>query len=124
MRSTCSDGGAARSCHLLEQMLEAIADIEQIMARRSFEAYAADRPTRRAVERCIEIVSEASRRLPPNLKDRHPAIPWQKIAGIGNVLRHDYDVVNDATIWHAATADLLPLKAAVAALLREVEAGP
>jgi uncharacterized protein with HEPN domain len=109
---------------VLEQMLEAIADIEQIMAGRSFEAYAADRPTRRAVERCIEIVSEASRRLPPNLKDRHPAIPWQKIAGIGNVLRHDYDVVNDATIWHAATADLLPLKAAVAALLREVEAGP
>jgi uncharacterized protein with HEPN domain len=109
---------------VLEQMLEAIADIEHIMAGRSFEAYAADRPTKRAVERCIEIVSEASRRLPPSLKERHPAIPWQKIAGIGNVLRHDYDVVNDATIWHAATADLLPLKAMVAALLREFEAGP
>jgi uncharacterized protein with HEPN domain len=49
----------------------------------------------------------------------HPAIPWQKIAGIGNVLRHDYDVVNDATIWHAATVDLLPLRAAVADRLRE-----
>jgi uncharacterized protein with HEPN domain len=108
---------------VLEQMLEAIADLEQIMAGRSFEAYAADRPARRAVERCIEIVSEASRRLPPDLKNHHPAIPWPKIAGIGNVLRHDYDVVNDATIWHAATADLLPLKAAVAALLRDVEAG-
>jgi uncharacterized protein with HEPN domain len=92
---------------VLEQMLEAITDIEQIVAGRSFEAYAADRPTRRAVERCIEIVSEASRRLAPDLKDRHPAIPWQKIAGIGNVLRHDYDVINDATIWHAATVDLL-----------------
>jgi len=76
------------------------------------------------VERCIEIVSEASRRLPPDLKDRHPAIPWQKIAGIGNVLRHDYDVVNDATIWHTATIDLLPLKAAVATLLRGFEARP
>jgi uncharacterized protein with HEPN domain len=87
---------------VLEQMLEAIGDIEQITSGRSFAAYAADRPTRRAVERCLEIVSEASRRLPPDLKDRHPAIPWPKIAGIGNVLRHDYDVVNDATIWHAA----------------------
>ena len=106
---------------VLEQMLEAIVDIQQITADRSFEAYAADRPARRAVERCIEIVSEASRRLPPDLKNRHPAIPWPNIAGIGNVLRHDYDVVNDATIWHAATVDLMPLKAAVAALLREFE---
>jgi uncharacterized protein with HEPN domain len=48
---------------VLEQMLEAISDIEQITAGRSLEAYAADRPMRRAVERCIEIVCEASRRL-------------------------------------------------------------
>jgi len=106
---------------VLEQMLEAILDIEQITAGRSFEAYAADRPTRRAVERCIEIVSEASRRVPAELKQNHPAIPWPKIASIGNVLRHDYDVVNNATIWHAATVDLLPLKAAVQVLLRESE---
>jgi uncharacterized protein with HEPN domain len=109
---------------VLEQMLEAILDIEQITAGQTFETFAADRPTRRAVERCVEIVSEASRRLPPDLKDRHPPIPWQKIAGIGNVLRHDYDVVNDATLWHAATVDLLPLKTAVAALLRKIEATP
>jgi uncharacterized protein with HEPN domain len=107
---------------VLEQMMEAILDIEQITAGRTFEAYAADRPARRAVERCIEIVSEASRRLPPDLKSRYPAIPWQKMAGIGNVLRHDYDAVNNATIWHAATVDLLPLKIALAALSREIEA--
>jgi uncharacterized protein with HEPN domain len=109
---------------VLEQMLEAIVDIEQITTGRSFKAYAADRLTRRAVERCIEIISEGSRRLPPDLKDRHPASRWPKIAGVGNVLRHDYGVVNDATVWHAATVDLLPLNAAVAALLREVDAAP
>jgi len=106
---------------VLEQMLEAIADIEQIIAGKSFAAYAAERTARRAVERCIEIVSEASRRLPPDLKERHPAIPWPKIAAIGNVLRHDYDVVNDATIWHAATVDLLPLKSALESLLRQLD---
>jgi len=103
-------------------MLEAILDIERITTAKTFEAYAADRVTRRAVKRCIEIVSEASRRLPADLRASHPAIPWAKIAGIGNVLRHDYDVVNDATIWHAATVDLLPLEATVQALLRESEA--
>ena len=59
---------------VLEQMLEAISDIEQLTAGRTFEAYAADRPTRRAVERCIEIVSEASRRLPQDLKDASPGL--------------------------------------------------
>jgi uncharacterized protein with HEPN domain len=75
-------------------------------------------PTRRPVERCIEIVSEASRRLPRDLKESHPAIPWSKIAGIGSVLRHDYDVVNNATVWHAATVDLAPLKDVIEGLLR------
>ena len=97
---------------MLEQMLEAILDIERFTAGQTFDAYVADRRNRRAVERGIEIISEASRRVPAAPKVRHPAIPWQKVAGIGNVLRHDYDVVNDATIWHAATADLLPLRAA------------
>jgi len=106
----------------LEQMLEALEDIEQVTAGRSFAAYATDRPLRRLVERCIEIVSEASRRLPRGLKASHPDIPWQKVASIGNVLRHDYDAVNDATIWHAATVDILPLKAALVSLVRELDA--
>jgi uncharacterized protein with HEPN domain len=106
----------------LEQMLEAIQDIEQVIAGRSFEAYATDRPLRRLVERCIEIVSEASRRLPRALKAGHPDIPWQKVASIGNLLRHDCDAVNDATIWHAATVDILPLKTALISLLRELDA--
>jgi uncharacterized protein with HEPN domain len=41
------------------------------------------------VTRCLEIISEASRRLPESLKARHPEIPWKQIAGAGNVYRHD-----------------------------------
>jgi uncharacterized protein with HEPN domain len=108
---------------VLEQMLEAIVDIEQITVGRSFEAYAADRLTRRG--RALHRDRLRSLSPPATRSERPPStIPWPKIAGIGNVLRHDYDVVNDATIWHAATVDLLPLKAAVAALLREVDAAP
>jgi hypothetical protein len=43
------------------------------------------------VERGIEIISEAGRRLPGELKRRHPEIPWRKIAGVGNVLRDEYE---------------------------------
>jgi uncharacterized protein with HEPN domain len=49
--------------------------------------------------RCLEIVSEASRRLPDELKARHPDIPWADVAGAGNVYRHNYEDVQHKLIW-------------------------
>jgi uncharacterized protein with HEPN domain len=58
------------------------------------------------------IVSEASRHLPPELKARHPEIPWQKVAGIGNVLRHNYENIAAAVMWKLARNDLDALEVA------------
>jgi uncharacterized protein with HEPN domain len=52
-----------------------------------------------AVTRCLEIISEASRRLPEALKARHPAIAWKQMAGAGNVYRHDYEDVAAQFVW-------------------------
>ena len=52
-----------------------------------------------AVTRCLEIISEASRRLPNDLKARRPSIPWKEMAGAGNVYRHDYEDVQQRLIW-------------------------
>lgn len=49
----------------------------------------------RTAERSVEIVSEATRHIPNRLKENHPHIPWREIAGIGNVLRHNYDRIDD-----------------------------
>src|ERR1051326_4957533 len=57
------------------------------------EALKNDLRTLYAVTRCLEIISEASRRLPDDLKARHPALAWQQMAGAGNVYRHDYEDV-------------------------------
>lgn len=62
------------------------------------------------VERGVEIVSEASRRLADELKARHPEIPWQKVAGIGNLLRHDYESIAAPVMWKLAQADLPALE--------------
>ena len=51
------------------------------------------------VTRCLEIISEASRRLPDDLKARHPAIGWKQMAGAGNVYRHDYEDVAAEFVW-------------------------
>lgn len=63
------------------------------------DAFEADWRKRWLVERGVEIVSEASRHLPADLKARHPHIPWSKEAGIGNVLRHDYQSIAPQVMW-------------------------
>jgi uncharacterized protein with HEPN domain len=74
----------------VRHILEAIANIEMDTAGFDFEKFRVDRRARQLVERNLEILSEASRRLPEELKEGEAQIPWRAIAGIGNVLRHDY----------------------------------
>jgi uncharacterized protein with HEPN domain len=52
-----------------------------------------------AVIRCLEVISEASRRLPDELKLRHGEIEWRKVAGAGNIYRHDYEDVAAQFVW-------------------------
>ena len=78
-----------------------------------FERFVADRRVRQLVERNLEMISEASRRIPDRLKATEPDVPWQEIAGIGNVLRHDYGAVRPDILWGVRTHRLTTLKAAV-----------
>ena len=75
---------------------------------------------RQAIERNLEIISEASRRLPPAMKARHPDVPWREIAAIGDILRHQYPAVNRDIIWRIVSQDTRPLAATVDALLLQL----
>ena len=65
-----------------------------------------------AVTRALEIISEASRRLPDDMKARHPNIPWE-MAGAGNVYRHDYEDVRQRLVWGTVHVRLPALLATV-----------
>jgi len=65
------------------------------------------------VMRALEIISEASRRLPAALKARHPEIPWRNVAGAGSVYRHDYEDVRRRDVWTTVQKHLPPLLAVV-----------
>jgi uncharacterized protein with HEPN domain len=69
------------------------------------------------VTRALEIISEAARRLPEDLKHRHPEIDWAAVASAGNVYRHEYEAVDDSLIWRTASHGLDPLRAVTAAEL-------
>jgi uncharacterized protein with HEPN domain len=105
----------------LEHILEAIREIEGFASGRTLQDYLKEGWLRFATQRGIEIVSEASRRIPDDLKAKHPEIPWTDIAGIGNILPHGYDSLDHAVIWGVVDNDLPPLKAAALAMLKEID---
>ncbi len=77
-----------------------------------------------AVMRALEIVSEASRRLPEGFRHRRPELPWKQIMGIGNVLRHDYDNVVETIVWETTHHGLGPLLAVVVAEIEALDPKP
>lgn len=79
--------------------------------------FVSSRRTIYAVTRALEIISEASRRLPDEIKARHPALDWTAIAAVGNIYRHEYETVDDALFWHTAKHSLDALDIAVRAEL-------
>jgi uncharacterized protein with HEPN domain len=64
-----------------------------------YDRFLADMRTFYAVTRCLEVISEASRRPSPETKTRHPDIPWRKVSGSGNIYRHDYEDVAHRLVW-------------------------
>lgn len=107
----------------LHDILEAIGGVRAAVGDMSLEAYVASWTTRRAAERAIEIISEASRHLPEWMRAAEPEVPWREIAGIGNVLRHAYHRIDDEVIYVIVTRQLGPLEAAVRRLLDGLEGG-
>jgi uncharacterized protein with HEPN domain len=96
----------------LTDIIEAVELIRSEMAGVTIRALESDKRKRWLVERGIEITSEASRHLNDELKSRHPEIPWSKVAGIGNVLRHEYEHVAYDVLWRVVHDDLPPLEKA------------
>ena len=102
----------------LEHMLLAIDDIETQTAGLTREAFKQDRFRRLGIERCIEIISEASRKVPEHLKAAHPEIPWPRVADIGNRIRHAYHAVDSDILWEIIQIELKVLRAALESMAK------
>jgi uncharacterized protein with HEPN domain len=83
-----------------------------------------DRFRQLGIERCLEIISEASRHIPTDLKAKHPHVPWRRVADIGNRIRHAYHAVDTDTIWEIVAVELNDLKAAILSMMSADKAGP
>ena len=95
---------------LLEDIGRNIDLAESFLSGMTIEQFELDTLRIYAATRCLEIISEASRRLPEELKVRHPSIAWRAMAGAGNIYRHDYDNVGARRVWETVQMALPPLR--------------
>jgi uncharacterized protein with HEPN domain len=91
---------------------------ERFASGRKVESLRDDPMPLYAVTRCLEIISEASRRLSDELKARHPEMPWREMAAAGNFYRHNYEDVLPTRVWKTVQEDLPPLRTLIEQELR------
>lgn len=108
----------------LVDILEAIIGVRETIGTMTLDDYRANWATRRAAERALEIISEASRHVPETMKAAEPGVPWREIAVIGNILRHEYHRVDDEIIYTIVTRQLDELGAAAQRLLDQLSSDP
>ena len=101
----------------LADIIEASERVRARLQGVALDTFEADWLNQWVVQRGIEIISEASRHLPADMKARHPTIPWRKVAGVGNVLRHSYENVAPDILWTLVNTELATLEDACRAEL-------
>lgn len=87
----------------LWEMLQYAQHAQEFVCGADFEQYQRDRLLRAGVERVIEVIGEAARKVSPEFKAQHPEVPWQAITAQRIVLAHLYHKIDHAKMWDVAT---------------------
>jgi len=95
----------------LDDILIAMTDIEEFTHGMSYESFSGDKKTINAVIRSLEVLGEATKHIPSSFRKKYPDIPWNKMAGMRDVLIHDYMGVDLMTVWKVSQERLPELKA-------------
>jgi uncharacterized protein with HEPN domain len=97
----------------LRDALEAIAEIDEILAGITFDRFKDDKVLRKAAERYLEIICEAARHFPDEVKQSASEIDWRKMNDFANLLRHAYHSTDVDIVWDIIQSYLPPLKSFV-----------
>ncbi len=108
----------------LRDIHESIDHIGEFLDGMDFEAYRVDIKTQSAVERQLQIITEAAIRLGEEAETLCPGLDWKGIRGMGNFLRHEYQRIDDKIVWNTVKHELPTLNTAVLSALTPPRTNP
>ena len=103
----------------LEDILEAIGKIRSYTAKSSLQGFSKDEKTVDAVVRNLEVIGEAVKNIPDDIRLKYPDVEWHKIISLRNILIHEYPGIDLETIWDIIENKLSPLEKQVKEILRD-----
>ena len=105
----------------LKDILDAIRKIENYTRNISFDDFVVDELIKDGIVRNLEVIGEAVKNIPEDIKDKKPEVEWKKIAGLRDILIHDYFGIDEDIVWDAVKNKLPGLKEKIIEILSEIE---
>ncbi|ABQ91915.1 HepT-like ribonuclease domain-containing protein [Roseiflexus sp. RS-1] len=105
----------------IKDILQNMRDAEQFIQGMTYEQFVADKKTVNAILRSIEVIGEAAKRVPDDVRAQYPQIPWKEMAGMRDKVIHLYFSVDNETVWLVVKERIPSLQPLIEQIVRDLE---